>query len=298
MDRAKCIAVALILSHALVGGLSELSRYGCLAVAAVLIWFLLETNRPTNKEAASRDASRRRHRVAAAVMDLVCDYDPLGCKTVQRFQPVVKNSRCLFAKSAKLWGSRDYDESKSIEDNVKSSVPMLLQMLLRGEEEGFDGFVIEVIANPNICVNDVDEFANVVRRVLFAISDCDPAGERSARKNYVHTSAWHFVFAKFPIFVTTFAPCYGIDSSRHSYGADSVFILLQPEYSFLNHDIPADTPDTNWEAPMTIRDRIRKSFRTAGQSYTIPCTTHYPAAEHIVPPTKIGGCPIRWWERR
>lgn len=45
----------------------------------------------------------RHHDVASAVMNLVCDYDPVNCKAIERFRPVVTGSRCLFAKGAKLW---------------------------------------------------------------------------------------------------------------------------------------------------------------------------------------------------
>lgn len=213
--------------------------------------------------------------------------------------------RFLFMKTHFIFhyvcrGSRDFDISKSIEDNVSSSVPMLLQMLKRGEVEGFDGFVLEVRKRSDCgdFNSDVHEFAEVVSRVLCTISDMDPTGEKSVRKSYIHDKAWHFVFAGFPIFVTTFSPCYSSTSSRYVYGADqnSAFILLQPEYSFLRHDLPPDTASTNWENPSTIRDRIRVSFLKAGQGYDIPYTIHYPASEHIVKPLKIGDAVVRWWE--
>ena len=283
-----------------------------LSVAIVLWWLCYDARRCTDSELASdemREAVRRHHDVSAAVMELACNYDPETCESLRRFRPVVKGSRCLFAKDARLWGSRDWDASQSIEANVRASVPTLLQMLLRGESEGIDGFVFEVRCQrekggpcgvlPSFAT-DVYAFAEVVRRVLCEISDCDPSGERSARKSYVSDRAWHFVFARHPLFVTTFAPCYGPTSSRFAHGAasgKSCFVLLQPEYSFLIHDLPADTPHTNWEAPENIRDRIRISFKRAGQAYAIPSTVHYPPAEHIVKPLEEGLAVIEWWKK-
>ena len=177
-----------------------------------------------------------------------------------RFAPIKKKSRCLFAKAAKLWGSRDPDvHHTSLEAYVRSSVPMFLQMLMRGEAEGFDGFIFEI--RNSMCVgdiaSDVHAFAAAVRRVLVTISLMDPFGEKSALKPYIADKAWHFVFARYPIFVTTFAPCYDASSSRFTYDADqdSGFVLLQPEFSFMTHNLPKDTPHTNWDKPATIRDR-------------------------------------------
>jgi len=288
------------------------------------------------------------HSVATAVMNLTCSYDPANCLALQHFQPVVKNSRCLFAKAARVWGSRDYNENWSLEENVRASAPMFLQMLLRGDKEGLDGFVFEVRGdkfavsttssddhpNDNSSRGSHDDdgdgggggsaraseggvyaLADATRRVLCTLSDCDPKGEGSARKRYVGDKAWHFVFAGRPVFVTTFAACYAANHSRHAYGAgdhgghdngdgtcppsysNSVFILLQPESSFLRHDLPPDTPHTKWEGGpgATIRDRIRISFRSTGQEYDIPDTTHYPASEHIVKPQWRGGEVVRWW---
>jgi len=75
-----------------------------------------------------------------------------------------------------------------------------------------------------------------------------------------------------------------------------VFVLLQPEYSFLHHDLPYDTPHTEWEAPRTIRDRIRVSFRDAGQGYVVPPTVRYPPAHHIVKQLRAGDPVVEWWK--
>jgi len=42
--------------------------------------------------------------------------------------------------------------------------------------------------------------------------------------------------------VTTFAKCYPSSHPRHSYGVDSLFILMQPEISFSVHEIPVRGP--------------------------------------------------------
>jgi hypothetical protein len=83
---------------------------------------------------------------------------------------------------------------------------------------------------------------------------------------------WYFEFGGESIFVTTFAPCYKSDSSRYCFLEDngdpsSCFILLQPELSFAKKNIGEETPDTNWDDPQTIRDKIRCEFKKHGRSY-------------------------------
>jgi len=274
--------------------------YTLISFIAVVVWFGYDARRCEEESSKCRvttEANAKYLRVSSKVMELVCDYDPKACLSLKRFEPVMKGSRCLFAKASNVWGSRDYFEGETLESNVKRSIPTLLQMLLRGEEEHIDGFLFEIRSTASNDFSNVDIFADAVRRVLIKISDSDPAGTDSARKSYIADKAWHFMFAGYPIFVTTFATCYDKTSSRYTYGADprSGFVLLQPEYSFLHHDIPFDTPLTEWENPVTIRDRIRRSFADAGQKYFIPDTIHYPASEHVVK-SLDGRSIVKWWE--
>jgi len=74
--------------------------------------------------------------------------------------------------------------------------------------------------------------------------------------------------------VTTFAKCYPSTHPRHSYGIDSLFILMQPEISFQVHEIPVRGP------PGTPRWKIREAFKAVGQPY-----------EHNEPPHM----PVAWW---
>ena len=104
-----------------------------------------------------------------------------------------------------------------------------------------------------------------------------------------------FEFAKITFFITTFSPVYPTNHSRYSFGVDECFILFQPEVSFANHNLPNDTPVTNWNEPKTIRDKIRISFRDTGRSYLIRETTRYPMAHDMIKPLGKDDEPIKWW---
>lgn len=55
------------------------------------------------------------------ILDYVL-YDSERCLAVEQFVPVKNNTHCVFAKTAKLWGSRDYDVALTLEENVKRFV--------------------------------------------------------------------------------------------------------------------------------------------------------------------------------
>lgn len=238
-------------------------------------------------------------------------YDPSsqGNLALQRFAPIRRGTECPFAKAAKLWGSPPSSllspagYAVSLEFQAANSASALAEFVRRSEaDEGLDGFVLELDDDEarRSDENAVEAFGECVRRALLALSDEDPAGEARSvmRSNSIGSRSWHFRFAKASFFITTFAPCYPSSSSRFAFGAGRAFILLQPERSFLRHGLPADTPETNWEAPTTVRDKVRCAFRAAGRGYLIPPTTRYPMAPHIVKPLKdVEGAPeVKWWE--
>lgn len=68
-------------------------------------------------------------------------------------------------------------------------------------------------------------------------------------------------------------------------------------YSFAIHDIGKDTPKTNWEHPVTVRDKIRVAYKENNRGYYVRDTIIYPAAHDIVKPLKEGtGDLVEWWK--
>ncbi|CAE7566387.1 unnamed protein product [Symbiodinium natans] len=184
--------------------------------------------------------------------------------------------------------------------NVALCLPRLLRFCLMVKQgAALDGFVFEV-RGACYC-SDLGSFALTVRRVLMGISAGDPSGTDCFNAG-IDRRGWYFQFAREPFFVTTFAPCYGSSHPRYQYNqhSESCFILLQPEESFLRHDLPPDKPRsaTNWEQPVDVRDRIRANFRRHGREYRIPETTSYPPADFIVAPMDaLHDSPVQFWER-
>eukprot|EP00933_Yihiella_yeosuensis_P028706 TRINITY_DN22546_c0_g1_i1.p1 TRINITY_DN22546_c0_g1~~TRINITY_DN22546_c0_g1_i1.p1 ORF type:complete len:374 (+),score=55.34 TRINITY_DN22546_c0_g1_i1:43-1164(+) len=233
-------------------------------------------------------------------------------EAVQRFDDVRRRVQCVFAAKAKIWGNDwsdavcggcaedgDCSPEALLAANVALCIPRLLRFCLEVREgAALDGFVLE-IRGLSYC-SDLQHFTKTVRRVLGIISAADPSGADCLRRSYVSKRGWYFQFAREPLFVTTFAPCYPSSNPRYQFDQhpESCFILMQPEESFLRHDLPPDKPRsaTNWEDPKDVRDRIRANFRKQGREYRIPETTAYPPAEFIVAATDVlTDPPVHFW---
>ena len=178
--------------------------------------------------------------------------------------------------------------------NTCRSVPALIQFIAVGEHAHLDGFVLELPGDE--FGHDVNLFGQAVYRTLKCLSDSDPSQMHCMSVSYLGQRGWGFIFNRETIFVTTFAPCYPTTSSRYVFGAEHCFVLLQPTYSFVHHSIGNDTPHTNWEAPQTARDRIRRAYRDSGRPYHIRDTIFYPTAHDLVKPLCNEGTDlVEWW---
>eukprot|EP00931_Biecheleriopsis_adriatica_P036094 TRINITY_DN20803_c0_g1_i1.p1 TRINITY_DN20803_c0_g1~~TRINITY_DN20803_c0_g1_i1.p1 ORF type:complete len:380 (-),score=34.84 TRINITY_DN20803_c0_g1_i1:29-1099(-) len=245
----------------------------------------------------------------SASVAAVVNPDFSDAQAVQRFDSVRHRVQCVFASKAHLWGN-DWSEEACgargdsspealLSANVSRCMPRLLRFCLEVRRGApLDGFVFEVRGSAYGA--DLVSFSRTVRRVLTTLSAGDPTGADCMRRGSIDRKSWYFQFAREPLFVTTFAPCYPSSNPRYQFGQvpDSCFVLLQPEESFLRHDLPADKPRsaTNWDSPSDVRDRIRSNFRRHGREYRIPETTSYPPAEFIVPPLDaLRSPPVQFW---
>jgi FPC/CPF motif-containing protein YcgG len=276
------------------------------ALVGLLIWVLLlriwrsiessSTSHQLQKLKQSRFQAREQRKF------IELGYDPQDCSSFHRFRLLAKKSNCLFAKNAHLWGCREFDQSLSLKENVEKLIPSLLKFVtLADETEKLDGYIIE-IKGSNYC-SDVSTFASTVRQTLEIISSYDPSGINVMKLKGISSPSWYYSFCNIPIFITTFAPFYPQSHCRYMHSipelTDVCYILLQPEVSFFRHDIGADTPETNWENPQTMRDRVRCSFRHHQRGYFIPSTNRYPVAEMVVlhpKTTQENYFPIKFWK--
>jgi len=243
----------------------------------------------------------------------ILDYEPTlrgGNSTLQRFQPLQKNTPCPFARAAKLWGGKSVcDEEmagekhvpykKRVEHAAALNAGPLAEFVSQVVDEGepLDGFCLEI---PDAEYESGDKLGEKVGRLLAKLAELDPSpGENAMKMGPCDRPEWRFRFAGEDFFITTFSPRYPQDSSRQTFGATKAFMLFQPMTSFGRHGLTEDTPAsaTNWKAPTTLRDKARVAFRARGCPYHIPEELPYPVAEHIVKPIPDDGSScVKWWE--
>ncbi|ESO83682.1 hypothetical protein LOTGIDRAFT_169162 [Lottia gigantea] len=222
-------------------------------------------------------------------------YDATDVPSLDHFDVIQRNSACIFAKTANIWGSPEWNDKLSLEENTFRLLPTFLMFSVKCSSLNIDGFVIQLPADIS---SNLEVFSTSVRKVLKVISDQDPGGGHSMTKSYIDKPGWVFEFNKITMFITTFAPFYPESNSRFSFASPYGFILFQPELSFAKHNLPPDTVITNWDTPKTVRDRIRITFKDKGQEYTIPATVNYPMVNDIVKPLKEGNPVIKWWKNK
>ncbi|KAL4221693.1 hypothetical protein ACF0H5_019948 [Mactra antiquata] len=222
-------------------------------------------------------------------------YDVEDTPSLQRFKTISVNSNCSFARKAKLWGSPAWQEGLTLEDNIYRLIPMFLKFTVYCVHDKLDAFLIELPCDEYS--TSIEKFGDAIYRVLKTLSDNDPGEMYCMNKSYIGKRGWVFEFNKITFFITTFAPFYPEDHPRYSFGADNSYILFQPELSFAFHDLPSDTPHTNWEEPVTVRDKIRVAFKDAGRPYKIPDSIYHPMSDEILRPIKETDSIYEWWKR-
>lgn len=215
------------------------------------------------------------------------------------FADVKNNSDCLFARKSKLWGAQKWNKDISVEDNVKTNViPSFLIFSNFHEHLNLDGYLIHM--SGSVYGSDVETFARGFCHLLESLAAQNPDGRNcmTDADEIIDSSKWVFEFNRATYFITTFAPFYSSNHSRYSHGVNECFVLFQPEISFARHNLPPDTPATEWTEPKTIRDRIRIQFKQSGREYLIRDTVNYPMSHDMIKPVEFDGPLVSWWKHR
>ena len=134
--------------------------------------------------------------------------------------------------------------------------------------------------------------------MLWTLSVFDPANVHCMSKSYLGKRGWVFEFNKCTFFLTSFAPFYAATNARFGFGCTNGYILFQPEISFARHDLPSNTPFTNWSKPKTVRDKIRVAFSKANRPIRIMRDLCYPMAYDVVMPLENNDEFYDWWTPR
>lgn len=213
-------------------------------------------------------------------------FDPSCGISLNLFKRIQHKSCCPYSNISKLWGSPKWNLKNDILNNINELIPSLNRFVKVSANEQLDGYVITA---PGVYGDSVDMLAEFTRIVLTKLSELDPA-EAMSMQETIDSPEWQFSFGGQRLFIITFAPCYPENHSRYSYGSDNVFILLQPEFSFNNQNIPRGS------SPKKIRDAVRKNFNRENQDYynELIIDNNLEAPRYVKPISNYDE-PIKWW---
>ena len=161
-----------------------------------------------------------------------------------------------------------------------------------------DGYLIQM--SGSLYGSDIESFAKAFCQLLESLAALNPDVRNcmKASDDEINSPKWVFEFNRASYFITTFAPFYPSENSRYSHQVDECFVLFQPEISFARHNLPADTPQTEWDNPKTVRDRIRVQFKKAGREYLIRESVSYPMSNDMIKPVNADDPVVQWWKYR
>ncbi|KAH9495905.1 hypothetical protein Btru_015391 [Bulinus truncatus] len=250
--------------------------------------------------------------IAKAISDFVL-YDASRVSCLRRFKAIKMNTECIFARRSKIWGSLDYNEECSLEENIERIIPTFYKFTMAFQDLSLDAFLIELPGH--LYGQNIQVLGDAMRRVLLTLRKADLVRQKLAllktetnssllqiRLNCLvedtHTwsrMSWVFKFNKVTFFITSFAPFYPGTNSRFAFGCAHSYILFQPEIAFAIRDLPEDTAETNWSQPVTVRDKIRVAFRDAGREYEVPKKLNEPMVHEIVKKVHPDDEQLPWW---
>jgi hypothetical protein len=208
--------------------------------------------------------------------------------SVAAFEPIHRQTHCLYAAGSVIWGARPFDEGIDPARNVRAMAEDLAKFVDAAGELRLDAFVIELPGTRYGA--SVERLAQTTHAVLRTLADCDPRAEGVLERE-VEDASWCYAFGGDPLFVNTFAPCYPEGHSRYGFGVDSTFVLIQPRHSFARVVKEGDTV-----LPVSARHRIRAEYAAHGRSYDTRISAIPFEAWRIVRPRVPGEPPVRWWE--
>lgn len=247
-----------------------------------LIWqasFLLQVDlRSALRAKLDKAAGRDRGRFATK-------FDPSTSGAVATLRQIQARTNCPFARRAKIWAAKEWDDSKPFETNVFAAAEGLARFARISRFEGLDVFAI---ALPDRLGATVEVLASTTAQLLNRLAELGTEQPLSAE--VVQNPNWQFSFAGESFFVTTHAACYPPNHSRHHYGCGRTVFAFHPEHSF-------DSPRFNVNGP-PIHDLVRTLFREGGQPYDVSAAMRSGLeAARYVKPIDLDAPVVEWWAK-
>lgn len=210
-------------------------------------------------------------------------FDHSTSGSASTLRTIQAKTKCPFARRAKIWGAKEWDETADFEANVRAAADGFARFARISRLEGLDVFAITL---PDSYGATVDDLASTTARLLNQLAVLDKG--QSLQPHEVGNSEWQFTFGGEHLFVTTHAACYPSNHSRHHYGCGSTVFAFHPEHSF-------DSPRFNVNG-QAIHSLVQALFREGGQPYEDSSAMHSELeAAKYVKPIDMDKPIVEWW---
>ncbi|RSS93843.1 hypothetical protein EF903_07460 [Streptomyces sp. WAC05292] len=212
--------------------------------------------------------------------------DAEGRDAAVRFRAVQEAAACTFARRSRLVGMPAHDGPDAYAAG-RAVVPELRRFAARAAADRLDGFVVELTDPAHGAT--VAAVARTTRLLLAGLLAAD-GDEAAAGLDGAGGEHWWFRACGTRWFVLAFAPAYGPDSPRHTFGSPSTFLLLQPVEAFDRHATPRGTV-----IPQAVREDVRDRYAAGGRPYDAALAAQEVEALKFVWPAAPGDAPVAWW---
>eukprot|EP00469_Lotharella_globosa_P019180 CAMPEP_0167815590 /NCGR_PEP_ID=MMETSP0112_2-20121227/3108_1 /TAXON_ID=91324 /ORGANISM="Lotharella globosa, Strain CCCM811" /LENGTH=356 /DNA_ID=CAMNT_0007715029 /DNA_START=6 /DNA_END=1076 /DNA_ORIENTATION=+ len=205
------------------------------------------------------------------------EFDPATAPSVEAFRVVQKNTHCLFASKAKVWGGLACRKGYEREDTMRN----LEAFKKFSDAKDVDGFVLQITGTGD----SWESHGKAVFSVLSVLGEYDPVDDGIMKQN-LRGYTWAFHWDSKYFFLTSFAGCYDSHHPRYTFGAGPhSFVMFQPGSSFSRHRITKE-----------IREAIQANFKKHGRPLYDSRTVGRHNATVAVLPLDFSNKRIhRWW---
>jgi hypothetical protein len=200
------------------------------------------------------------------------------------FKRMVGQTRCPYAKTAKVWYAPAWNTDASYYENVGFHATALRQFVPVAKAERYHGFVSEITIGPR--AKDFDTVKRAFREYLHALASTDTNCQQ-CMMGVRGDKSWQFEYAGLRMFLNVFAPCYPAPHSKRVEAEDCFFVFFQPEHSF---DLCGVNPQNR-----AAKTQIRSAFADADMPYNGAAIDARIEAELYMFPLNPTDPPVRWW---
>jgi hypothetical protein len=162
-----------------------------------------------------------------------------------------------------------------------------------------DGIALEAPAE--YYGNNIESLSEFLYTVLLNLNEesiNDLQNLKMNKEGIFLDNGWQFTYRGERFFIITFAPFYGINSSRYNYGGKNYVILFQPEISFKSF------LSKNPKMRLNQKEKVREIFNKNDQNYEGKIVPQFDrnikaheAPRYIKPLDSTLSYPIEWWKR-